>query len=76
MKRRVRSALLLAIGVLYVISIPWYRPSGASSSLLLGFPDWVTVAVGCYALAAILNAAAWLLTEIPEGEPPERDAER
>lgn len=76
MKGRVRGALLLAIGVLYVISIPWYRPSGEPASLLLGFPDWVTVAVGCYALAAVLNAAAWLLTEIPEEKPPEKDAER
>ena len=76
MKGRVRGALLLAIGALYVISIPWYRPSGEPASLLLGFPDWVTVAVGCYAAAALLNAVAWLLTEIPEERPPEEDAER
>jgi hypothetical protein len=76
MKGRVRSALLLAIGVLYAISIPWYRPSGEPASLVFGFPDWVTVAVGCYAAAAVLNAAAWLLTEIPEEKPPEEDAER
>jgi len=75
MKGRVRCALLLAIGVLYVISIPWYRPSGEPASLLFGFPDWVVVAVGCYAAAALLNAAAWLLSEIPEEEPPEEEAE-
>ena len=34
MKGRVRGTLLLAIGVLYVISIPWYRPSGEPASTL------------------------------------------
>ena len=34
-----RGWLLLAIGVLYVFSIPWYREAGAAPSLVLGLPD-------------------------------------
>ncbi len=66
MRRRVRTALLIAIAVLYVISIPWYRTSGAEPTLAFGLPDWVAVALGCYVLAAVLNAAAWLLTDVPD----------
>jgi hypothetical protein len=71
LKRRLRRALLLAIGLLYALSIPWYRASGEAPLLVFGLPDWVMVALGCYAAVALLNAAAWLLTEIPEDEPPE-----
>jgi hypothetical protein len=69
--RRFRTLLLCGIGLLFVISIPWYR-GAAPPQQLLGLPDWVTVALLCYALAAVLNAVAWLLTEIP-GEPPDRE---
>ena len=62
------------IGVLYLVSIPWYRTGGAESGLLLGLPSWVAVAILCYVAVAILNAAAWLLTELPDapeqGDPP------
>jgi hypothetical protein len=34
--------------------------------LVFGLPDWVAVALGCYLAVAILNALAWLLTDIPE----------
>jgi hypothetical protein len=34
--------------------------------MILGLPDWVAVAIFCYAAAAILNSAAWLLADIPE----------
>jgi hypothetical protein len=30
----------------------------------LGIPDWVAVALVCYAAAAVLNALAWLLTDL------------
>ena len=65
-KRRVRTGLLGAIAVLYVVSIPWYRTAGEVPSLVWGLPDWVAVALGCYAAVAVLNAIAWLLAEIPE----------
>ena len=61
-----RRLLLLAIGVLYVVSIPWYRSAGESAPSRAGVPEWVLVAVVCYVAAAVLNAAAWLLTDIPE----------
>jgi len=86
MRARVRICLLLCIGALYVISVPWYRDSDAPVAYLLGLPDWVAVAVACYAAVAVLNAGAWLLADLPEdaagggagraGEPPGRGGER
>ena len=73
MRRRARRALLAAIGLLYVLSIPWYREPGRAPELWLGLPDWVAVAVGCYAAMAVLNAVAWLLADVPDAP---RDEER
>jgi len=61
-----RTALLVAVGLLYLLSVPWYRDSDAPLRLIFGLPDWVAVAILCYAAAAILNFAAWMLTDIPE----------
>ena len=36
---------------------------------VLGLPDWVAVAIGCYAAVAVLNSIAWLLTDVPERLP-------
>jgi len=66
-RRRVRSFLLVLIGLLYFASVPWYRADDAPLRVSMGLPDWVTVALGCYVAIAVLNAAAWLLTEVPEG---------
>ena len=68
-RRRLRMALLIAIAILYAVSIPWYRSGGETLRVWFGLPDWVAVALGAYALAACLNALAWLLTDIPEGNP-------
>jgi hypothetical protein len=57
-----------------VLSIPWYRSGGEETGTLLGLPSWVGVAILCYLAAAILNAGAWLLTDIPD-ESDESDAE-
>jgi hypothetical protein len=65
----VRWLLLLGVAVLFTLSVPWYRTAGAAPKLWLGLPDWVTVAIGCYVGAAFLNAAAWMLTDIPEDDP-------
>lgn len=70
MRRRARHLLLAAIGALYVLSVPWYRPGGAEPEMWLGLPDWVAVAVLCYAAVAVLNSVAWALTDIPEDAPP------
>jgi hypothetical protein len=70
MRRRVRKLLFVAIGVLYVLSVPWYRETGGELSLLFGLPDWVAVALCCYVLIACLNAAAWLLVEMPDEAVP------
>ena len=66
---RARRWLLAAIGVLYAISIPWYR-GDAEPGRWLGLPDWVAVSLLCYAAVALLNSAAWLLTDIPDGDGP------
>ena len=63
-RSRLRLALLAVIGARYVISVPWYREAGATPELWLGLPDWVAVALVCYVSVAILNSAAWLLTEL------------
>jgi hypothetical protein len=64
--RRLRAALLAAVVALYVVSIPWYRGAGAKTSVWLGLPDWVAVALLCYAAVAVLNSLAWLLTDVPD----------
>ena len=63
--RWLRRALLCSVGLLYAASIPWYR-GDVPPARLFGLPDWVAVAILCYAAAAILNSAAWLLADIPE----------
>jgi len=63
-RRKLRSILLWGVGALYVLSIPWYRSSGAEPELWLGLPDWVAVALLCYVGAALLNSLAWLLTDV------------
>ncbi len=71
-RRRVRCFLLAGIGVLYAVSVPWYRASGAPPVVVLGLPDWVLVAFVCYVGVAVMNAAAWLLTDVRDSE--EEDA--
>jgi hypothetical protein len=67
-RARLRTGLLVAIALLYALSIPWYRPTGAESTLWLGMPDWVAVALACYVAAAVLNALAWLLTDVRDDD--------
>lgn len=69
MRRRLRHLLLLGIGLLYLLSIPWYRQAEATPEVWLGLPDWVAVAVLCYVGVAALNTVAWLLTDVPEPPP-------
>jgi uncharacterized membrane protein len=68
-RRWLRRGLLVAIAALYVVSIPWYRTPGEAPAIWFGLPDWAAIAVACYAAAAVLNAAAWLLTEVEDPEP-------
>ena len=66
---RLRTVLLGGIGVLYIVSVPWYRAADSPFELLLGLPDWATVAVVCYAAAAVLNCLAWMRTEVDDDAP-------
>jgi hypothetical protein len=61
------------IGGLYVLSVPWYRETGAPVEIVAGLPDWVAVALACYVGVAILNGVAWLLTDVRD-DPDESDA--
>jgi len=64
-----RPVLLALIAVLYAISIPWYRGDDQELRLLLGLPDWVAVAILCYALVAVLNSVVWMRTSIDDDAP-------
>ncbi len=66
LKRQLRRGLLVAIALLYLFSVPWYREAGSPLRIVFGLPDWVAVALGCYVAVAILNAIAWLLTDVPD----------
>ncbi|MEM9176352.1 MAG: hypothetical protein AAGC67_14080 [Myxococcota bacterium] len=74
MSATVRRICLVLIGVLYVVSVPWYREGGQAPAIWLGLPDWVAVSVLCYGAVAVLNAIAWSATEVhddvegPDGE--------
>ena len=63
---RLRAALLVLIGLLYAIAVPWYRETGAQPEIWLGLPDWVTVALACFVGIAVANSLAWLLTDVPD----------
>lgn len=63
-----RGWLLACIAVLYAVSIPWYRASGEAPTLVFGLPAWVAVALGCYVAAAVLNALAWLASDVRDEE--------
>ena len=65
--------LLVVIGMLYVASVPWYRETGAPVELVWGLPNWVAVALACYVAVAVLNCAAWLLTDMPDEAPRDGD---
>ena len=69
-----RAFLFALIVALYVISIPWYRTTGEVPERLLGLPDWVAVALLCYVGVALLNAWAWLRTEVPDVEGSDEDS--
>ena len=73
-RRAVRRTLLIIILALYVAAVPWYRDPGDPLRILWGLPDWVAVALACYVSVAILNAAAWLLTDFEDSD-AERDSE-
>ena len=58
----------ITIVALYALSIPWYRTSGTVPTVVLGLPDWVVVAVGCYLAIAVVTALAWLRHPFRDGD--------
>ena len=66
LRARLRGLLLVAVGILYAVSIPWYRGADAAPARWLGLPDWVAVAALCYVAAAVCNSLAWLLTDVSD----------
>jgi hypothetical protein len=65
-RRSLRAICLGLIALLYVISVPWYRDTEAPLRIWFGLPDWVAVALLCYVGVAIVNAAAWLLSDVSD----------
>jgi hypothetical protein len=75
-RRRVIHLLcMIAIALLYVFSVPWYRDVDEPLRLWMGLPDWVAVAVLCYVGVAILNGIAWSVVDVPD-DPDESEAPR
>jgi hypothetical protein len=74
-KQRLRYVLLVGVGVCFVVSIPWYRSGGAESRIWMGLPDWVAVALLCYVAAAVLNGAAWMLTDVSDRVDDDREGQ-
>ena len=68
MRSRIRNALLVAMVVLYALSVPWFREPGASAEVWLGLPDWTTTSLLCFVGVAIANALAWLLVDLRDEE--------
>ena len=64
--RRLRIVCYVLIAALYLASVPWYREADAPLVLWFGLPDWVAIALVCYVGVAIVNAVAWLATEVPD----------
>lgn len=65
-RRTVRFTCMILIGLLYIVSVPWYRDDGGPLRLWFGLPDWVAVALLCYVGVALVNAVAWHVTEVPD----------
>jgi len=65
-RRLVYLVCMIVIGLLYFISVPWYRDGDAPLRIWLGLPDWVAVALFCYVGVAIVNAVAWSVTDVPD----------
>jgi hypothetical protein len=74
LRRRLRRTCLCTVGVLYVVSIPWYRTAGEAPRVWLGLPDWVAVALVCYVAAACLNALAWVVSDVGDAPPSSDEA--
>jgi len=70
MRSTLRRLLLAAIALLYVVSVPWYRETGAPVEYAFGLPSWAAVALACYVGVALLNCAAWLLSDVHDEETP------
>ena len=65
-RRRVHFACMIVIALLYLVSVPWYRDAEAPLRLWLGLPDWVAVALLCYVGVAMVNAIAWIISDVSD----------
>jgi hypothetical protein len=74
-RRAIHLLCMLAIALLYVVSVPWYRDVDEPLKLWFGLPDWVAVALLCYVGVAILNGIAWSVVDVSD-DPDESEASR
>ena len=65
-RRYLRRLAFAAIGLLYILSVPWYRSDDDAVAIVLGLPDWVAVALACYVTIAVLNGVAWWLGDVSD----------
>ena len=65
-RRYLRRLAFVAIGLLYILSVPWYRSDDDAVAIVLGLPDWVAVALACYVTIAVLNGVAWWLGDVSD----------
>jgi hypothetical protein len=75
LRRRVHFACMIVIALLYLLSVPWYRDSEAPLRLWLGLPDWVAMALLCYVGVAVVNAIAWIVSDVSDEPDPSRETE-
>ena len=73
LRRSLRAVCLSLIALLYVLSVPWYRDTQAPLRIWFGLPDWVTVALFCYAGVAAINAVAWFLSDVSDESEHDRN---
>jgi len=73
-RRRLRRACFVGIAGCYVLSVPWYRAGDLPLTTVVGLPNWVAVALGCYVVAAALNALAWCLADVRDDAGDAKDA--
>ncbi|GAA4942990.1 hypothetical protein EV188_104244 [Actinomycetospora succinea] len=71
--------LWVAIGVVVLVGVPWYLPTGAIEPLVGGIPFWLLISVGATLAFSALTCWAclrdWNLAEPAEEAARERDVE-
>ncbi|AMO56647.1 hypothetical protein GZ77_03415 [Endozoicomonas montiporae] len=60
MSTAVKNGFILLMILLLIVSVPWNRNNQQMNETLLGFPEWVVVAIACYFSITLINVVIWL----------------